>query len=296
MPSAHPTAPRRLGLLGLAVLTACAAPACAAPVCTAPACTAPACTAPPEAAPPVEPWPARPSLPLAERLYGGELGAPAAALGDQVRILLWLRSLELDPAQLQGFCAAAERVAQARAAAEARRAEAAQAELAALQGLYEGLAQALAQGPLSEEEAAAWALRLEEAPVARTAALQVETALIDATLAEAGGLLDLLSNRAGLGNALFLLRRELGDGVRPALYQDLIGRPWAAGDFATLRTARSPDAQGQLDLGALWTLEGGDRRLLQGVDRLKLQVLLALALDHPQTLPACARLQAPPPP
>ena len=74
------------------------------------------------------------------------------------------------------------------------------------------------------------------------------------------------------------------------IYTDLLGNPWQAGDFASLRRSRSGE-QGQLDVGALFTLEGGRTDLTENLDGLKLDVLVAIALSHPDLAGAVEVLQ-----
>ena len=84
-----------------------------------------------------------------------------------------------------------------------------------------------------------------------------------------------------MGNALFLLRPRLTVGD----YEGLLGRPWAPGDFATMRRAGSGD-QAPLDPGGLFTLDEGATSLTAELDRERVVVLTALAMEHPQLQPA----------
>jgi len=243
-------------------------------------------------------------LPLAERLYAGEPGGLARALGDEVRILLWLRGLSLRPEQARALADTSRRVAAQGAALTRALNEAGRAELERLGPIYREMAAALAAGAPTDAQAADWAARLEAAqsrPAVDPRALRARYA--DAVLAEAADFLAGLdpAQRRGMVNALFFLRREVGDGVAPDDWDDLIGRPWRAGDFATLRRSASPTAHDHLDIGGLWTLEAGEMDLAGSITGLKLQALTALALTHTGLPAACAAIleapadDAPPP-
>ena len=106
---------------------------------------------PPPAATPDAP---APTPPLAEALYGGELGDDATPLGDRVRILLWLRTMKLSPEGLEALRSASLRVRAAEAEAVAAREVVGAAELTALRAPYEALARDLGRG-LPEDSAAA---------------------------------------------------------------------------------------------------------------------------------------------
>lgn len=244
------------------------------------------CATPPPPAAPVADAPA-PTPALAEALYGGELGPQAEPLGDRVRILLWLRALDLDPTELASLRDASLRVRAAEATAVAARQSTGADEAARLAPIYSEIAQDLASGTPGDTRVAAWeqalALAHQNLPDPRKARADwVRGALDEAerwsvTLDE--------EQRGGMASALFFLRRRVSAELTPDLYQDLLGRPWQDGDFATLRRSRSGQ-QDPLDPGGLFTLEGGQTDLLGNLDGLKLNVLVAIALAHPDLAPS----------
>ena len=256
-------------------------------------CAEPPVEAPPpaEVAPPVPP-----PMPLAEALYGGELGAEAAPLGDRVRVLLWLRAMDLDGGELEALREAALRVSAEGDRARAALAAAGEEEARALAPIYAELAAALAAGVPDDAAAASAAERI----AAVRAGLEgtdrdprrVRARAAAAALAEAEAWAATLdeAQRVGMAQALFFLRRQVSAETTPALMEDLLGAPWQPGDFASLRRSRSGE-QGQLDIGGLFTLEGGARDLTQDLDGLKLHVLVAVALSHPDLVPAIEVLQ-----
>lgn len=231
-----------------------------------------------------------PTPPLAEALYGGELGAQAEPLGDRVRILLWLRELDLSPEALEDLRKASVRVRAAEARAQAARAAMGVEEQARVQPTYEALARQLATGLPTDPQASAEAItkaRIGLPDPRKARADWVRGALDEAALWVSS--LD-ERQREGMASALFFLRRKVSADLTPELYRDLLGDPWQAGDFASLRRSRSGQ-QDPLDVGGLFTLEGGGKDLLENLDGLKLEVLVAVALAHPDLAPSIEVIQ-----
>lgn len=228
-----------------------------------------------------------PAMPLAEALYAGELGPQAEPLGDRVRILLWLRSLELDATELEALRQASLRVRAAEAAAREARARTGAEEEARLRPVYEALARELAVGRPSRSEAKEAAAALVAARKGLPDPRKARGEWVRGALDEASAWSATLDERqrAGMASALFFLRLRVSADLTPELYTDLLGNPWQAGDFASLRRSRSGQ-QEHLDVGGLFTLEGGRQDLIGNLDGLKLDVLVAIALAHPDLAPS----------
>ena len=233
-----------------------------------------------------------PTPPLAGALYGGELGDDATPLGDRVRLLLWLRTMKLSPEGLEALRSASHRVRAAEAEAVAAREVVGAAELTALRAPYEALARDLASGLPEDSAAADYAAQITAARAAGPDPRKARAAWIRGALDEAAAFSATLDEpqRKGMASSLFLLRKRVGAELTPELYTDLLGNPWQAGDFASLRRSRSGE-QGQLDVGALFTLEGGRTDLTENLDGLKLDVLVAIALSHPDLAGAVEVIQ-----
>lgn len=246
----------------------------------------PGLPAAPEATDPLED--AAPS-PLAEQLYGGELGADAKAAGDRVRLLIWLRRMALAPDQLRAFRDAGAALQAAQAITEERVAAAGAAEWDRLRGPYGEMAAALAAGEPDDDALERWSAALDEAQTARADPRVLQMRLVDRSLELAHDLLGQLdpAQQREVVNALFLLREQVGVGVAPDAWRDLMGDPWPDGDFSTLRRSASPPDMDHLDVGGLWTLDAGATRASSAVSGLKLQAVLALALAHPGLPGAC---------
>lgn len=224
-----------------------------------------------------------PDSPLYEQLYAGEPGPVSRILGDRVRILAWLHALAPSPAQLAALRAASRDVRARLATAEDG---AAKADLAAAEALgpgYRALATALARetGPADADLATA-AAQITTARAGLTDARSLRTEAVRAAMDRAGGVVDAFSTdqRAAMRHALFFLRRPLGSDFSPDAWSSVLGQTWEGGDFGTLaRTSPGPEAPGSLDIGGIWRIDGDDAT--KGISRLRLQVLVGLALAHP---------------
>jgi len=238
--------------------------------------------------------------PLAELLYAGESGPSAARMGDRVRAMIWLRRMALSPAGIVGLRDASTRALESDRALRATLGALDADEAAALAPLYEEMQAALAAGDPEEEALEDWAARLAALQMGRGARgdpRALRQRHIDAVLAEADDFLAALDadQRDRAAEALFFLRRAVGPSARPATWDALMGDPWPAGDFATLRRSGNPSDHGALDISALWTLDAGEVALTDGMGPAGLQAVTALALLHPELGPACEALLDEPP-
>ena len=103
--------------------------------------------------------------PLVEVLYGGETGADARLQGDRIRLLVWLRSLELEPQDLARLHEATVRTQVLHRHLESELAAASAAEQAALSAPYTALEQALVEGDLSDEALEGFSKQIQAARV-----------------------------------------------------------------------------------------------------------------------------------
>ena len=217
--------------------------------------------------------------PLAEVLYGGELGQP---IGDRVRLLVWLSRMDLPEAQLAALAGAGRRVAAEVARVDAAVAAAGMAEAELLAPLYAELEAAL----LSGGDVAGLAERIAAARDGLEDPRALRAAVLRLALAEAGAWVADLDEvqAAALVDALFVLRSEVGVGSSPGTIGALLGTPWPAEDFATLvRSADAPPLD--LDVGGLWSLDGGDPRT--AMEPVRREALVALVLLQPELVEAC---------
>jgi hypothetical protein len=226
---------------------------------------------------------------LVQALYAGE--TVPNPQGDRLRLMVWLASLEATDQELGAIREAAVRVSERKHRYRLELEAAGVEEDAALAEVYGELERRLVDG-LDDEEAAAFAERVEEARGGLTDARALHVAYVEEVLAEGRKVASMLGpgRTQAMANALFVLRSELGEGVRPALYSDLVGRPWRAGDFATLKRSELDEDAAQLDPGGIFTLDAGATQVNGTLDSTRTAVLAAMVLEDPELVSAIDRL------
>lgn len=234
-------------------------------------------------------------LPLYQQLYAGETGPESRARGDRLRILLWLKALELQEEQRRSLVTAAQAMQVEQASLKAEEEARDAAEMAALAPLYADLSQqALSKTP-DPGELAEFNRKIGEARQKLGSFQGVRLRHLRAMLALAERWLDGLEPEQKLAfqHALFFLRLPASPQLAPVYYNALVGTAWPAESFASLRRV-TPDAEeepGSLNIGGLWTLDQGATDASASMEGLQQQVLTVLALGHPQLLPALQVLQ-----
>ena len=240
-----------------------------------------ACAAP--EAPSVD---ARPAPSLAEQLYAGETGVEARKRGDRLRILVWLRALKLSVAQRKQLeetaISAKGEMEGLRQWEEARD----QAELAALGPLYEKLSAQV----LSENVEVEGIQKQIEAARKKLGSAQPERLKrLRSLLGLAQRWLDSLEPEQKLSfqHALFFLRQPVSPQLSPVYYDALVGVAWPDTSFESLRRLKPGEAPADpLDIGGLWSLDQGKTDTTAKMEELQQEVLLVLALLHPQMGPS----------
>jgi len=230
-----------------------------------------------------------PASSLAEALYAGELGPQARPLGDRVRLLTWLRGLSLNNEELAQLHATSRRIRSLSDALKVTLIELGEAELQRLEQPYNELAQALAKNETTDSDLEDWAERIAESRAQGEDPRALRSAFAQEVLKEASTFLDGLDpeKRRGMADGLFLLRTHLGEGAAPESFEDLLGTPWRAEEYSTLRKSASPTPVDHLDIGGLWTLEAGATDRSNRIIGDKLLVITTLALAHPDLPAAC---------
>ena len=224
--------------------------------------------------------------PLYQLLYAAPVGpAPTAAL-QRVRLLLWLRHMEMSPDQLSQLDEL-----RSQAADRAHRLERAEAALMARtsteeEAIYAEIWAAISEGqgagdPRLEAQAEALvALGLDGTRQQELLALRMEgiRSMLDAQRPFLRTLTPL--QEARLNDALFLLRHRLDPVGHPGDFRALVGTIYDPGQFAVLTRGASDASMKPLDIGGLWT---DDSSGLQGhpLHEAKREVLLFLALLEP---------------
>ena len=245
--------------------------------------------APAPTPPPAE---SAPGEKLYQLLYAGELGAEAHPAGQRVRMLAWLQGMALSPEQLEGLLALVGELRGAAEAEAAARVEVGAREGALLRPIYTELSARIAAGtPLTEAEAADFAVRLERARAEVAAGGSGDA--VDprrAQVARVQSLLDRVrpwiqtlsrSQRDHLADSRFFLARRLGPLVNPGAYAGFTGIDWDGGNVAVADGTVRPDDERHMDLGGLWTTEQLRAPPEGYIDDLQLRAIVTLALQEP---------------
>jgi hypothetical protein len=257
-----------------------------------------------------------PPAPLYQALYDAPPLGGGGAAGAQVRLLLWLRYVELRPEQLEMLASARAVVVDRTARIEAAELAEQQQQLAAEAPLYDTLLAGLSAGlpPDDAQLTAAGAALLElrqgttntdgtSSEGSDAARLRARADGVRAALDSLQPLLQALDpeQQARLGEATFVLRGQLDPIANPGDFNALVGTTWEPGQNAVLGRGSSAWSNQPNNLAGLWAdappLEGP---ALQEARREALLYLLVLdpELDAAITIakgwPATAATAAPP--
>ncbi|HNC98246.1 MAG TPA: hypothetical protein PKY30_12740 [Myxococcota bacterium] len=236
-----------------------------------------------------QPAPVEEARSLAQELYAGEQGAAARRYGDRTRILLWLKKLQAKPDLLEHLKNSSLAVIAGQRELQQREAEAERVEAEQLMPLYNGLSAALLREPVDEAEIASLTDALAAAKKQRMAQDESRLQYLRQTLDEAQNWIDRLDpdQQKVMQQALFFLRQPVSPQLSPVYYNALVGVAWPADSFASLRRlSPGPEAEDPLDIGGLWTYDEGATVATEAITGLKLQVLVALALQQPELVPS----------
>lgn len=205
--------------------------------------------------------------PLYQLLYDTPALPGSQTRQQRVRILIWLRHMELDAAQLS-------RLEELRSLTDSRRARIADAEAEAAHrwepqenALYDRIWQALESGKEVDDTTLGditEAFReLRAGGERERELLKLRLQGIRALLEAQGTFLNTLNPRqeALLADAVFFLRNRLDPVGNPGDFRALVGTIYDPGQYAVLTRGNSDWARAPLNIGALWAdeppLEGG---------------------------------------
>jgi hypothetical protein len=220
--------------------------------------------------------------PLFQLLYDAPTLPVSRLTQQRVRLLLWLRHMELSAEQLELLTDLRRTVVQRRESlAKAERDIAARWEPLENQ-VYQGLWAHLSDGgalddpALSEHAQRLQELRSDGARERELLSLRLQG--IQAIFEAERPFLQTLSPRQEslLPDALFLLRSRLDPVGNPEDFRALVGSIYDPGDFAVLSRGTAEQAGKPLDIGALWTDEGELTGEVLHAARRELLVYLAL--------------------
>jgi hypothetical protein len=229
---------------------------------------------------------------LHQVLYQDEFGSAVHSAGQRARMLAWLVSLELSPAQLRGLDGLCKSVEAIRRAEVVDRAKTGARESTYYGPIYAELIEVLAEGGTPDEQIYAdLAQRLEAAhlqvhqegpPLARQR--QRAQGIIEAIIL---WMRSLNTKQAeGVSSARFFLRRRLGPLVNPGHYEWVVGSRWDGGDFDILRYTGTAEEAGGMDLAGLWQAEAYRIQPDPHLRLLQARAIMAMAVTEPGLMEA----------
>lgn len=196
--------------------------------------------------------------PLYQLLYEAPVtGAPDAAT-QRVRILAWLRHLEMRPDQLDRLDALRRAAAERAARLEAEEAEAQRRIARAEAPVYADLWAAMRRGASPDDPALADLARRLQAARSEAdpeALIRRRGEWMRSVLDAEGPFLATLSpeQERRFGTVAFVLRHRLDPVANPGDYRELVGTTYEPGQYAVLSRGVTPADREPLDLGGLWS-------------------------------------------
>ena len=229
---------------------------------------------------------------LHQVLFQDEFGTAVHSAGQRARMLTWLVSMDLSPAQLRGLAVLCQSVADIQRAERVDRAKTGARESKHYGPIYAELIEVLATGAAPDEQVYAdLGQRLEAAH------LQVhqDGSPLGRQRLRAQGVMEAIigwmrflnfEQVEQVSSARFFLRRRLGPLVNPGHHEWVVGTRWDGGDFDILRSTSSADEQGARDLAGLWQDVADRGQAKSQRHRLQAQAILALAVTEPGLMEA----------
>ncbi len=223
--------------------------------------------------------------PLYQLLYDVPVLPESQPVQQRLRLLVWLRHMELRPAQLAQLDALRREVAQRRETVAARERELAAEWETQESAVYGALWEKLSAGvPVDAPEVGALVDELRELRAGGARERALVTLRLDAARAALdaqGPFLRTLSPRQEqlLNDAVFFLRHRLDPVANPGDFKALVGTTYEPGQYAVLTRGLRTELSAPLDIGGLWT-DGAEGRG-HALHDARREVLLMLALLEP---------------
>jgi hypothetical protein len=216
------------------------------------------------------------SLSTIEWLHAGEAGPTATALGDRVRLALWLRELEPTGDQLDAMEEASRAITADLARLESSQRAGDLRDVETRLPVYREILEQMAsdtEAPLEEAD-----FTPDTSEVRAQMAERVK--LTRSVLNEASRFTRSLGpdQREAMQHAIFLLRRPTARYASPDFYDRLMASAWPDSAFASLRRVADPGATKGPE--SLWLLDEGRLDVAAGLTGTALDLVTALALGH----------------
>ena len=216
------------------------------------------------------------SLSATEWLHAGEAGPEGTALGDRVRLAIWLRELAPTAEQMDAMEEAARKITADLASLESSERAGDLRDVEARLPVYREILAQMASGaeePLEEAE-----FTPDTSEIRAQMAERVK--LTRAVLNEASRFTRSLApdQREAMQHAIFLLRRPTARYASPDFYDRLMASAWPDSSFASLRRVADPGATKGPQ--SLWLLDQDSLDVADGLTGTALDLVTALTLGH----------------
>ena len=210
-----------------------------------------------------------------EWLHAGEAGHEARALGDRVRLAIWLSELAPTDAQIQAMEAASAKISDQLNRLHAAEASGDQSEIEARRPAYKEILERLQS---DEENLDDLEFTPDTSQMRTQASKRVQ--LTREVLNEASRFTRALEpdQREAMQHALFVLRRPTSRYANPDFYDRLMASAWPDSAFASLRRVADPGVSN--DPKTLWLLDQGSLDVTDGLTGTALDLVTALTLGH----------------
>ncbi len=250
-----------------------------------------------------------PDIKLYQLLYDYEVTEPLSTLGQKVRILIWIRYMDLSTAQQELLLALARKFRERRAVVERETRAITEAYERRLEPIYERIYQEVTRPVPDQKVLDELARELHGVIIAHSAADELHTMrvrMLRTVLSDETSFLHSLSpeQEEKLVTSLFFLRQEVDPFANPQTYRDIIGPTWNAGDFSSL-LKRSRPRNDHLNIGGLWGLDLDEENRINYAD-IRRPIVLFYVLKQDALVPALEEslrlargervISAPPPP
>lgn len=232
---------------------------------------------------------------LYQLLYAGEVSDAAHDHGQRVRMLAWLRAMNLQDDAFMELLELGHRVQEEARADRDERAALAARELAVLGPVYTALEAALADPTTTAEQLQAHSQALAEAQATLASEAERHAAqrerihsMLLGTRAWLGARTH--DERLAAGTCRFVLMEHASPLTNPGAYAGLVGMVWDRGDFSALQAGEEARLNGPLDIGGLYALEHLRAPPSGYMAQSAREGLLLLALLDPAFVPAAETL------
>ncbi len=226
---------------------------------------------------------------LYQLLYDYEITEPLSSLAQKVRILIWIRYMDLSTAQQELLLALGRKFKERRDVVVAETRQITESFERQLEPIYQRIYKEITRPVPDERVLDQLARELHGVIIAHSAEDELHTMrvrMIRTVLSDEESFLHSLSpeQEEKLVTSLFFLRQEVDPFANPQTYRDIIGPTWNAGDFSSLMK-RSRPRNDHLNIGGLWGLDLDEDNRINYAD-IRRPIVLFFVLKQEALVPA----------